>query len=485
MFRIDHPSGVTNLDPPTPDITGGRFFTGGDSIAGSEATIVLAEWLNTMQEEGVNLVVSAGLALDKADRTQWAQAVDAKIAAVAVNPALFVLKAGDTMTGHLQGTTIATASEINAGGAIRVSSTVAADFYLSGDPANRVLNFTTDGWRLNFAVANGTLSYSGPVPGTFTVFGTIGATGNISADNQVSAGGAVVAGTNVSAGLAVIATTSVISQGQRIISQGAGSYPCVATYDPGVGAANGIWTDSVTGNLTLGPCDGGGAPQTADPSRVYVNRPNNGLYCGGGVWPGFSYGGTGEFFCDSNAGLLRLQGLPDPVDSSQNNIYQIGVIATSANPALIFVTPAAIGGYPLGGGAWACNFQGNTSQRGDCAAASFNGVSDARLKTNMTSWTAGLAEVLQVNPISFEWNETAGMGKQGRTYYGVSAQELQTVLPEAVVSFKRYLTDESLHDDTMAEDTLTVESAVILYACVNAIKELAARLVTVEGSARA
>jgi Chaperone of endosialidase len=64
---------------------------------------VEAEWLNMIQEEGANLVLSAGLALNKADRTQWATAIGALIAAAVppFNPADYVLKAGDTMTGFL------------------------------------------------------------------------------------------------------------------------------------------------------------------------------------------------------------------------------------------------------------------------------------------------------------------------------------------------------------------------------------------------
>jgi hypothetical protein len=96
MYRIDNSTSSDVLDPPTAIGKAAGYFSGGNPGTATPATIVDAEWLNMIQEEGANLVLAAGLALDKSDRTQWTQAVAALLA---TGP--YVLKAGDVMSGRL------------------------------------------------------------------------------------------------------------------------------------------------------------------------------------------------------------------------------------------------------------------------------------------------------------------------------------------------------------------------------------------------
>jgi hypothetical protein len=70
MYRIDNPTASTTLPPTEPVGTPG-FFTKGDSLVGQEATIVEADWMNTVQEELAYIVESGGgMTLNKTDRTQ-------------------------------------------------------------------------------------------------------------------------------------------------------------------------------------------------------------------------------------------------------------------------------------------------------------------------------------------------------------------------------------------------------------------------------
>lgn len=61
----------------------GGLFTEGNPLTGTEATIVTADWLNSVQLEVANAVEGAGLELEKADNTQLLQAIQALIAAAA------------------------------------------------------------------------------------------------------------------------------------------------------------------------------------------------------------------------------------------------------------------------------------------------------------------------------------------------------------------------------------------------------------------
>lgn len=59
--------------------------------------------------------------------------------------------------------------------------------------------------------------------------------------------------------------------------------------------------------------------------------------------------------------------------------------------------------------------------------------SDERLKNISGDYTLGLANILQVNPISYTWKDGTGLA-DGQSYSGFSAQNLQLAIPEAVTT---------------------------------------------------
>lgn len=80
MFRIDHPTAAVVI--PTPAAPGAAgFFTKGDPLLAVPATRVTADWLNAVQEELSNAVEAQGIALDKGNRRQLAQALANAVAA--------------------------------------------------------------------------------------------------------------------------------------------------------------------------------------------------------------------------------------------------------------------------------------------------------------------------------------------------------------------------------------------------------------------
>lgn len=95
----------------------------------------------------------------------------------------------------------------------------------------------------------------------------------------------------------------------------------------------------------------------------------------------------------------------------------------------------------------------------------YNNLSDIRTKQSVERATIGLKEIMQLEPISFK------RIKADLTEIGFSAQQVQSIIPEAVRPFDDLDSDEPL---------LAMMDTPILAACVNAIKELTARIEAIE-----
>lgn len=77
MFRIDSFGTAAALEAPAaPGGTVG-YFTEGDPQTATPATVVSADWLNTVQEELIAILLAAGIDPDKADRDQVVTAIKA------------------------------------------------------------------------------------------------------------------------------------------------------------------------------------------------------------------------------------------------------------------------------------------------------------------------------------------------------------------------------------------------------------------------
>lgn len=113
------------------------------------------------------------------------------------------------------------------------------------------------------------------------------------------------------------------------------------------------------------------------------------------------------------------------------------------------------------------------------ASGSWSTLSDAGVKENLAPYTAGLSEVLQLNPQSFTYVPgRTTFPVEGQTFYGLVAQEVEPVLPEMV------------GHTTLADggEVATLSPTHLVYVLLNAAKELAAknaeleaRLVALEG----
>jgi hypothetical protein len=109
--------------------------------------------------------------------------------------------------------------------------------------------------------------------------------------------------------------------------------------------------------------------------------------------------------------------------------------------------------------------------------------SDARIKTVDGSYTAGLAQIEQLRPIRYRFrgNDTMQEGDpptlsphyqaahDRREFIGLVAQEVERVIPEMVKRVPGFI------DNKPVNDMRNLDTTPLIFALVNAVKELAAR----------
>jgi hypothetical protein len=107
-------------------------------------------------------------------------------------------------------------------------------------------------------------------------------------------------------------------------------------------------------------------------------------------------------------------------------------------------------------------------------------ISDERLKENIKDYTAGLSIIKQLRPIAFNFKANNPLDlKSDETIYGLSAQEFQKILPEAVGlgPQPRWKPDMPIPGKT---SYLEINLGIIKYLVINAIKELDIRISKLE-----
>lgn len=131
--------------------------------------------------------------------------------------------------------------------------------------------------------------------------------------------------------------------------------------------------------------------------------------------------------------------------SASNYIFQLAGTTTAA-----ISSAGAWRWYNYGAGSITSDGSGNLTA-----------VSDERVKTNIRPFVRGLRDVLKLKPILHGYTVESGLDQTKDDYAGFSAQNVQSVMPEAV--------------GQMADGMLTLNDRAILAAVVNAIHELERR----------
>ena len=163
------------------------------------------------------------------------------------------------------------------------------------------------------------------------------------------------------------------------------------------------------------------------------------------------------------------------------NTSWIGLTGTNATAgAMRFATSSsermritAAGNVGIGTGAPSYQLQLGSDSAAKPTTNTWTIASDERIKTNIQPYTKGLEAILQVEPITYDYNGKGGMAA-GPGGISILAQALQPVFPECVGSYKGKLNE----DDEEETDILNYNGHAMTFALINAVKELSTKLDT-------
>lgn len=189
--------------------------------------------------------------------------------------------------------------------------------------------------------------------------------------------------------------------------------------------------DLVTPNLQQVTDEG----STTTNSVVITSGGNSGL-----TVEGFKNGITGQ----NNAAWIGGWGVKGYSENGYGVYADCGPEASAGIYASSAVKP--------GGGSWAAS-------------------SDSRIKENVGIYSKGLEHILLVAPVTYDYNGKGGMPKSAG-YIGVIAQEIKDVFPETITTYKSKLEET----DTEDTDLYRFDPSALIYALINAVKELKAEI---------
>jgi len=110
---------------------------------------------------------------------------------------------------------------------------------------------------------------------------------------------------------------------------------------------------------------------------------------------------------------------------------------------------------------------------------SWTAPSDIQLKVrdSIVAYTTGLDAITQLKPVTYKYNGKAGLPKD-QTFHGLVADDVETVMPEAVgraiLGQRPAMNDGDV--DEPGEEYRTLDQTPLLFALINAVKELKSEL---------
>ena len=111
----------------------------------------------------------------------------------------------------------------------------------------------------------------------------------------------------------------------------------------------------------------------------------------------------------------------------------------------------------------------NSSNAQKPGGGPWNAPSDMRLKTTIEPYQAGLAELQQLQPITYEYNGEAGM-PTGERFCGLVADDVELVMPETVGKTRLGINPAT---SDPGQEYLTFNQGPLTFALINSTKEIA------------
>jgi hypothetical protein len=256
--------------------------------------------------------------------------------------------------------------------------------------------------------------------------------------------------------------------------------------------------DTMTSDLTVHRNSAAGYVWLGNTSARYIGfdgsnyaMPNGGLTVGGGISSGnISCGAITASGISNFIDHCLVAGAGQPCFAVHNTSAHVAwgfwVDNTGGSPMRIGNTdgsavPAVSWAEFQGGGNLVIANQGSKPGGGPWGA-----TSDARIKNVQGNFSSGLDIITALNPVyyTYKGNDTtwkaddvsyhAGPAARGTVFIGLVAQEAEAVMPELVTQQDGFI------DGVAVTDLRTLDTGPLIYALINSIKELKARVETLE-----
>jgi hypothetical protein len=275
-------------------------------------------------------------------------------------------------------------------------------------------------------------------------------------------------------------TTGITVTGSVLTNAGSVALPAFAfSSDPNTGvyrigegrigfSVNGVLTQEVSaGGIVVKGTIWTGAGTAALPAYAFEGDPDCGMYRWGVNTLGFAVGGAETMTLDATDAFFAPR-LRAPNGSAGAPSYSFTNDPNTGFYTLVSDTiQVALGGAQTARFE-ATNANGTTVQTRAFADARYAPVSDAALKTNIQTMTlTGEDWVNQLRPVTFEWLETDDYAKPAGTIYGLIAQEVQALYPNAT---------------RMSDAGLALDPLVLIATLVKAVQELSAKVLALENA---
>jgi hypothetical protein len=310
----------------------------------------------------------------------------------------------------------------------------------------------------------------GNTPATNTAIGVSALAGNTTAVNVTAVGYQALMGNTTASSTVAVGYQALKANTTGVSNTATGSQALFSTTTGGFNTAYGsgaLYTNTGVGNTATGYqalySNAAGLSNTAIGYRALFATAAGGLNTAIGYQAGHdNAAGARNTYIGYNTGRGITSG-------TNNTILGANVIGLAAalTGNIILADGAGIAGsikaqYSSVGTLWTLtgNIKFGSYGAGTLttdASGNITASSDERLKNINGNYKKGLAELLNIKPIVYHWNELSGNDTLN-TYAGFSAQNIKESLPEAVGMDPR--------------GYLTLSDRPILAATVNAIKEM-------------